>query len=356
MVIENYISKTYPTVDPFEGINAVENKLIENQYLVVIDKNDKYYGILTTSDIIKRPHKIVIDCITEKANLVIDDTITSALEKFCLSQSFVLPVLKENNFIGVIEKNQIIKELRIKVNKLFDKSLVSEKVKGNFLNNLSHEIRTPLNGILGFLDLVSQIDTDDFTKDHKTFNNIIKKSANHFLIIMNDLIELSFVHTNNEVSINKNNANIVEILSELKNYFVELSLFENRKTTVIYTNNESSFILYTDRDKLKHILYHLINNAIKFSEDNKVILGFELKPDVNIISLFVKNKVLNVDQKDIPKMFDVFEKQENIGEGFNSGLGIGLSVVKNLTKLLGGNIKVETQNNEISFIVNLPIR
>ena len=211
MIIENYISKTYPTVDPYEGIKSVEERLIENQYLVVVDKNDKYYGILTTSDIIKRPHKIVIDCITNKANLVVDDTVSSALDKFCSSQSFVLPVLKENNFIGIIEKNQIIRELKLTVNKLFDKSLVSEKAKGNFLNNLSHEIRTPLNGILGFLDIVSQLDNDDVIKDHKTFNNIIKKSANQFLIIMNDLIELSSVHTNNEISINKDNVNIIEI-------------------------------------------------------------------------------------------------------------------------------------------------
>ena len=87
-----------------------------------------------------------------------------------------------------------------------------------------------------------------------------------------------------------------------------------------------------------------------------MIFGFELKTDVNIISFFVKNKVLNVDQKNISKMFDTFEKQENIGKRLNSGLGIGLSVVKNLTELLGGNIKVETQNDEISFIVNIPIK
>jgi signal transduction histidine kinase len=355
MVLKNYLSNTYPTVEPFEGINSVENLLLENQYLVIIDNNSNYHGILTTSDIIKRPHKIVIDCVTQKESLEVDDTVASALEKFYTSHSFVLPVMNGSDFIGVIEKNQILRELEIKVNNLFEKLLISEKAKKNFLNNLSHEIRTPLNGILGFLDIISQLDTDDFTIEKEYFSKSIRKSADHFLMIMNDLVELSFFHAGEELSIRKSNVDIVGIFTELKDFFNELLLFQNRKATVIYLNSDSSFCIHTDGKKLKHILYHLINNAIKFSEDNKVTFGFELKPEEKNISLFVKNKDSNIGQKDVLKMFDIFEKQENIGKELNSGLGIGLPLVKNLTDLLGGRIKVETENKEISFFVNIPI-
>lgn len=354
MVLKNYVSNTYPTVEPFEGINSVENLLLENQYLVVIENNN-YQGILTISDIIKRPHKIVIDCITKKESIKIDDTIASALEKFYSSQSFVLPVMNGSDFIGVIEKDQILTALETKVNKLYDKSLISEKAKINFLNNLSHEIRTPLNGILGFLDIIAQLDTDDLTIKKESFSKSIRKSAEHFLIIMSDLVELSFFHAGEELSIRKNNVDIVKVFTELKDFFNELLLFQNRKATIIYSNSDSSCWIHTDGKKLKHILYHLINNAIKFSEDNKVTFGFELKPKEKNISLFVKNKDSNIDQKDVLKMFDIFEKQENIGKELNFGLGIGLPLVKNLTDLLGGRIEVETKNKEISFLVNIPI-
>lgn len=354
MDLKKHISNTYPTVEPFEGINSVENLLLENQYLVVIDKNNYYHGILTTSDVIKHPHKIVIDCVTKKEGLKSDDTVASALEKFYSSHSFVLPVMNGSNFIGVIEKNKILKELETKVNNLFEKSLISEEAKNNFLNNLSHEIRTPLNGILGFLDLITQFNTNDFTIEKEPFSKSIRKSAEHFLMIMSDLVELSFLHAGDKINIKKDNVDIIKILTELKDLFSELLLCQDRKATVIYLNSESSLSIYTDGTKLKHILYHLINNAIKFSEDNKVTFGFELNPDNKNIVLFVKNEASQIGQKDVQKMFDIFEKQENIEKQLNCGLGIGLPLVKNLTDLLGGHINVETKNKEITFFVSMP--
>jgi len=356
MNLRKYISKNYPIVKPFEGINSIEKALLEHQYLVIADENCTFYGILIASDIIKRPHKIVIDCFTKKESLLVDDTIASALKKFKMSNSFVLPVMDGSDFIGVIEKDRILKELETKNNQLYSKTLISEKAKNNFLNNLSHEIRTPLNAILGFIEIISQLNKDDSTINHEKCCQIIGESADHFLEIMKDLIELSLLQSGDEVSINKDNVDIIKILNELKNHFNKLLCPQNKKATIIYLNSESSLNLYTDGEKLKHILYHLINNAIKFSDNKKVTFGFELVATKNIISFFVKNDDYNIAKKDILKMFNIFEKQEDIENELNPGLGIGLPLVKSLTNLLGGHIKVETKNNEICFIVSLPIK
>ena len=355
MDLRKYISANYPTVKPFEGINSVEKSLLKYKYLVISDDDCNFYGILTTSDVIERPHKIVIDCVTKKESLMVSDSLTSALNKFYTNNSLVLPVMDGSDFIGVIEKNRVLKGLETQVNQLYDKSLISEKVKNNFLNNLSHETRTPLNGILGFLDIIEQFNTKDFTKKHETYSKLIKKSADHFLIIMNDLVNLSLLHSGDKLIINKDRVDIVKIFIELKDYFNELLFLQNKKATLIYSNSESSLSIFTDGKKVKHILYHLINNAIKFSEENKVTFGFELNSNDKNISLFVKNKDSKISQKDVLKMFDVFEKQENIGKEFNFGLGIGLPLVKKLTNLIGGQIEVETKNEEILFIVNIPI-
>lgn len=354
MELKNYISNIYTAVDPFAGINSVENLLLENQYLVIIDSETKYHGILTISDIIKRPHKLVIDCVTKKAYLDIDDTIASALEKFYTDQTFVLPVMEGSEFIGVIEKNHILRELEAKVNMLYNKSLISEKAKINFLKNLSHEIRSPLNIILGFVDIIAQLDANEYAIEYEAYSKTIRQTASHFLMIMNDLVELSLLYTGHELTFTYERVDIVEIFTELEKYFSEFSISYNRKTYVKYLNTESSLHIHTDGKKLKHILYHLIINAIKFTEDNKVLVGFEQYPNDRIIRFFVKNKSHNLAQKDLQEMFNIFEKQGFIGEEINFGLGIGLPLVKKLTELLGGQIMVETQAADICFWVSIP--
>lgn len=331
MSLKKYILNTFPTVKPFEGINSIEKRLLKLQYLVVLDDDKKFYGILTIPDIIEHPHKIVIDSITPKQCLTVNDTIVTALDSFYSTMSFALPVMDGDRFVGVIEKNQIIKELETNVNDLYNKSLISQNAKKHFLNNLSHEIRTPLNGVLGFIDIIAHLDTDD-------------------------LVELSLINAGDKVIIEKAEVDIVKMLVELKEYFNELSFLQNKKNTVIYSNQESYLSIYTDGKKLKQILYHLLDNALKFSDDNTVFYGFEFKPNDKDIKFFVNNKSSKIPQKDIRKMFNIFEKQENIGSELNFGLGIGLPLVKNLTELLGGQITIESKTNEITFFIKLPIK
>ena len=147
----SFFKRAFSTVLPFVGINSVEKALLKNEYLVVINNNKEFQGILTPFDLIKRPHNIVIDCLTEKEHVSADETITSVFDKFKKNHCSALPVFKENRFIGIVEKHNIIDELRIKTNELYDRSIISHNVKNSFLNNLAHEIRTPLNGVLGFL-------------------------------------------------------------------------------------------------------------------------------------------------------------------------------------------------------------
>lgn len=354
MDLKKYISYTYPTVTPYEGINSVENALLEHQYLVVIDNNEEYQGILTIPDLIKRPHKIVIDCVTKKENLRVGDTIMVALDKFRSSRSSVLPIMSESKFIGVIEKNKILSELQTKTKNLQEKSLISEKAKQNFLDNLSHEIRTPLNGILGLLDIITQLEITDHSAEHDLLSRSLRKSADQFLIIMSDLVDLALINAGDEMSPQIEELDISEFFSELKDHFNDLISVKYNNKIIKYKNDFEHFTIRTDRRKLQRILYHLVNNALKFSEEKEVIFGFNVNKDKNYLSFFVKNKKLNVDQKDIEKMFEVFEKQEHIGKELNFGLGIGLPLVKNLTELLGGQVEVKLKNSIISFIINIP--
>ncbi len=356
MDLRKYILSDYQTAGPFEGVNSIENKLLKNHYLVVTDNDNKYYGVLSATDIIERPHKLVIDCITKKDCLYLNDTYSTIINKFYASKSAALPVMKGSKFLGVIEKNQIIKELESSINDLYNKSVISQKAKKYFLNNLSHEIRTPLNGILGFLEIINQINNDEFLNTGENAAEIVKKSANKFLQTMNDLIELSLINAGDNVRIDKSDVDIVKLLIELKDHFEDLSKIHNKNTTIVYSNSESSFCINTDEKKLKHILFHLIDNAIKFSGNNKVTYGFKIKPNKKFVNFYVKNEDSQISHDFKKTVFMYFEKQENIGNELNPGLGIGLPLVKNLTHLLGGNIRLESTSNDVSFSLNIPIQ
>jgi signal transduction histidine kinase len=354
MDLTKYISDIYPTVGPFEGINLVEPKLLKHRYLVVVDDDEEFHGILTPCDIIEHPHKIVIDCTTKKESVSFNDTILTVLDKFRKTQCFALPVFNEKSFVGVIEKSQILSDLEFKINDLYNRSLISQKAKTHFLNNLTHEIRTPLNIILGFIDIIANLDTNNIESEQ--FATIIKKSADRFLFIMDDLIELSLLHAGDDPGIYKEKINIEKIFIELSDDFNELASLQNKKSTIVYSNPDYSLNIFSDEKRLKHILYHLIDNAIKFSENNKVSYGYELSADKKRIEFFVTNESPEIAEQDRLKMFDIFDKQENIGNELNFGLGIGLPLVKKLTEMLGGCIRLEVHNNEITFFVDIPTK
>ncbi len=353
MEIKNYILKLYPTVHPFDGVNSIEEKLLEKGYLVVIDDN-KFQGVLTPYDLIKHPHKIVIDCLIEKEHLFADETFISVLDKFNKNQCPALPVFQENKFIGIIEKHSLIDILEIRINELYNKSIISQKVKMSFLHNISHEIRTPLNGLLGFLEVISELAIEDFKTGGEEYYDIIRKSADKFLSIMNDLIELSLINSGDDIKVEKETVRIENIFSDLKEYFETITSVLNKNVSIHYANPDPSLIIISDEKKIKQILYHLIDNAIKFSDDNKVIFGYKIE-NQNIV-FFITNKGAQINENKKKKIFEVFEKQNISNDECASGLGIGLPLVKKLSELLDGKIDFVTNETQTTFLCTLPLR
>ena len=355
MEIKNYISNSYMTVLPFAGINSVEKALLKNEYLVVINNDKEFQGILTPFDLIRRPHNIVIDCLTEKEHVSVNETITSVFNKFKKNHCSALPVFKENKFIGIVEKHNIIDELRIKTNELYDRSIISQNVKNSFLNNLSHEIRTPLNGVLGFLEIISKLDKEDIKTKGEEYSNIVKKSADKFLLIMNDLIDLALINYGDDIKVERENVSVETLFSDLKKYFETVTSVLNKNVSVCVVNPEPSLIIVSDEKKIKHILYHLIDNAIKFSNDNnKVMFGYEIE-NQNIV-FYVTNNGPQITEDKKKKVFDAFEKQDIHNNKLVAGLGIGLPLVKNLSELLGGKIDFVTNETQTTFYCTIPIK
>lgn len=357
MDLKKYISETYPTVGPFEGVNSVESRLLKCGYLVILSEENEYLGILIPSDRIIHPHKIVIDCVTKKDKIQFNDSIQSALAKFQKSESVALPVFSEDNtFLGVIEKSHVICCLELKVKEFYDKSLISLKAKTFFLNNLSHEIRTPLNAILGFIEVIDNLDNTVSDDPEEPYSSVVRKYSKQFLSTMDDLIEISLLHADADVKTVKREIGLKALFVELNNHFSDSLLTQEKGVTVVFPDIDPSLVIYSDESKLKKILIHLLDNAIKFSQTDKVFFNSLLNSDENSIEFFVTNEGVEIPPDDQTVIFDIFEKQELIGNEFNHGLGLGLPLAKGFAELLGGQIRVESANNKTTFFVKIPIQ
>ncbi|MCB5288523.1 MAG: HAMP domain-containing histidine kinase, partial [Candidatus Cloacimonetes bacterium] len=298
-------------------------------------------------DLIKRPHKIVIDCLINKVFIDIEDTILAVLDKFYETKCFALPVFQYNEFIGIIEKGAVLDKLKYKIEELYNATLISQKLKTSFLNSLSHEVRTPLNAVLGFLEIMSKLDADSFKTEVEYNYDVIRISADRFLFVMGDLIDLAIASSGESTPIAQEIVCIEDLFKELKEHFERVSPIQRFKSNILYVNPDTCLKITSDRKKLRHILYHLIDNAIKFSSDNSVKFGYKIKKQE--IVFYVTNKGSRIIEDKRRKIFDAFYKQDINNNECLDGLGIGLTLVKIYTQLLRGNVSFVSNKNETTF-------
>lgn len=215
----------------------------------------------------------------------------------------------------------------------------SDKLKSSFLANMSHEIRTPMNAIIGFSSILSEQTLSDI--ERKESIDLIKKSCESLLILINDIIDLSKIQSQ-QLTMNLKPTNIFDILKELYKYMTptanqkELELILNQD----YTNN--LLIIETDPERLKQVLSNMISNAIKYTD--KGFVEFGIKSPINdYITFFIKDSGIGIAKEIENKIFGLFHKIETSTTNLHRGVGLGLPLCKSLTELLGGKIWYESE-------------
>lgn len=354
MELKDFVIQNYPVVRLNDCVDSIKKRLLQHQYLVALDDDAQYHGILSLADLVANSDGYVLNCLSKKEVLHTTDSLSDIFDKFAANCSHALPVFENNKFYGVVVQDHLAKAMQKKAVGFDEHAWFSEKSKEYYLNNLSHEIRTPLNGIIGFLDILAYFDIDDSLDEIKDISEVIKKSAKHFLTIMDDLVALSQLHAGNEKPIEKSEVNVAKILADLQYDFQELPLVNNKKAHVRYLNKDLYVSVFLDEKKLKSILYHLIDNAVKFSINNEAEYGFEFSDDGDKIIFVVRNEG-TIEDEYIDNMFGYFVKQKKVGTELNPGLGIGLPLVKHFTELMGGHIHLELEHRQVTFYVTIPL-
>jgi len=212
---------------------------------------------------------------------------------------------------------------------------------------MSHELRTPLNAILGFTNILQK--SMNATTVEKENLNIIKRSADHLLNIINEILELSKIEAG-KMELSLKNFNLFELIKEIEDIFAFRCENKGLKFK-IETLNLPKYIK-ADEQRLRQILINLLGNSLKFTNEGEISLYiYELNKK---LFFEVKDSGIGIDKSNLEKVFKPFEqvKQDNYTQ---QGTGLGLSITKELVSLMGGNIYLKSQvgvGSEFYFSIN----
>lgn len=217
-----------------------------------------------------------------------------------------------------------------------EKAEESDRLKTAFLHNISHEIRTPMNAIVGFANLLREPGIS--REEHDSYTEIISRSSNHLLSIVNDVIEISNVEAG-RLRISLSEVSLAGILNDLFKQFMQEAMDKNLEFKLNPPEHAITNKINTDGTKLFQILSNLLNNAFKFTSIGSVSFGYIYKEP--FIEFFVADTGIGIDSEVQSKIFERFYQVDNTVARQHEGTGIGLSISKAYVELLGGKIWVK---------------
>ena len=232
------------------------------------------------------------------------------------------------------------------------------RLKSDFLATMSHELRTPLNSIIGFSDVLSSIKSLD-DKQRRYVQNI-QKSGKMLLDMINDILDLAKIESG-KMELRPTDFRIEHVISAQCDMARPLA---ERKNLDLEVDIESDLPeLFQDQGKAQQILNNLLSNAIKFTPDGGRIVVAARRGSDDELLLTVADTGVGISAEDQTHIFEKFRQGRTVIPGNDamtreySGTGLGLSIVKELCKLLGGDVSVESELGKGStFTVRLPCR
>lgn len=250
---------------------------------------------------------------------------------------------KERDELIISKEN--LRIAKIKAEEVRDMALKVER-KESFFANMNHEIRTPLNAIVGFSNLLAS-DEDISAEERSLFINTINQNCESLLKLINDILYLSRMESG-KMSFSLENYNLSELIAEVYSTH-QVSIPRNLE--FIKSVPGKALFARVDKTRLKQVVSNFINNAVKFTPEGHIRIGYQLDETNREIVLFVEDTGQGIPEEHQKKIFERFYKMDDA----DKGTGLGLSISTIIAEKLGGHLDLRSEVGKGScFSIVLP--
>lgn len=225
-----------------------------------------------------------------------------------------------------------------------------ETMRKDFAANVSHEIKTPLTSIRGFVETLLN-DSADFSEQQIHFLGIIEKNANRLMAIIEDLLKLSRIETENLDDLRFSKANLHKVLESA---ITTLKGEAEKKSIPIHLDCDPTLAVRMDSSMIEQAVINLVDNAIKYCNENSTVT-LQAKKIGDRISIHVADTGYGIEKEHLPRLFERFYRTDKARSRQLGGTGLGLAIVKHIMLAHKGDVSVESTIGKGSvFTLNLP--
>ena len=314
--------------------------------------------------LINEEAKRILKCDTNKK--VEDKNISSVIgEKDLLNEILLFKGSKKNKRTQLTTSEDIVYKINLDPIYLqdFDNIIIGsiiniedittkvklENMRSDFVANVSHELKTPLTSISGFVETLRLNENIDINTRNR-FLGIIESESDRLKRLIDDILLLSFIENNEKMSLDK--VSIYQVFKEVYEMTIYMANSKNIKLDYYFDDKEIEIL--SNRDYIKQIFLNLVDNAIKYTPENKKIEVYVKKENENI-TIKVIDEGVGIPKEDINRIFERFYRVDKARSRDVGGTGLGLAITKHIVKSLDGTIVVNSELNKGSeFIVTIP--
>ncbi len=239
------------------------------------------------------------------------------------------------SFVGIITDISQLKQIESDLIEAKELAEQANKHKSSFLNIMSHELRTPLTVILGYLPMLKDRNKMPSPENIEQIAQDMDISGQHLLELINDILDISKIEAG-EMNLHIEQIDVQQLMEDMKQRFSHKAQINGLE---LQTETDG-FLFRADLRRIRQILINLVGNAIKFTQEGKIIIT--AKRDTDVVSFSVTDSGIGIPKSDLPYIFDPFRQVDDSSTRKIGGSGLGLAITKKLVELHGGQVMVES--------------
>jgi len=227
-----------------------------------------------------------------------------------------------------------------------------DRVKDRILTNTSHELRTPLNGIIGLSDIILQDSNSGLKSESKDLLKLIKSSGEQLALVINDILEMSKLKSKNFTTKNSE-FDLLELIQDV--IAVCSPLADKKNIPILFVPEKTQCTIVQDKNRLQQVLFNIVGNAVKFTDEGEVIIQTEVTSDHLVVT--VVDTGIGIPKDQTTRVFEGFEQVDSSNSREHQGSGLGLAISRDIAIAMGGKLKLESKIDQgTSVTITLPLR